>query len=159
MSESHEATEGHPSPVAVIDIDGVLSDSRHRRHHLRAPRKDWDGFFRDAIDDPLIPEGRERAWAAVADGLTVAYLTGRPERCRTETVAWLDEHGLPRGDLIMRPERDRRPAAVFKVQALRDLAVTAHVAWLLDDDPAVVTAARTAGFTALQADWVAAGTA
>ena len=90
---------------------------------------------------------------AAGQGLGIVYLTGRPERCRAETASWLARHGLPAGTLLMRPERDRRPAREYKVQALRELSREREVAWLLDDDGDVVTAAQAAGFPAVLADW------
>ena len=41
--------------LAVLDIDGTLSDTRHRLHHLRGRRRDWGAFFAAAGQDPLHP--------------------------------------------------------------------------------------------------------
>jgi len=140
--------------VAVFDIDGVLADVRHRLHHIESGRRDWDGFFASASKDPALADGCQAAHRAVESGLTLIYLTGRPERCRLDTVQWLSEHGLPEGELIMRRDSDRRPARVLKVEALRRIASQAQVAYLVDDDAEVVEAAADAGFTARLADWV-----
>jgi hypothetical protein len=105
-------------------------------------------------DDPALAEGCQAALQAVASGLTLIYLTGRPERCRLDTVQWLSEQGLPEGELIMRRDADRRPARVLKVEALRRIASHAQVAYLVDDDAEVVAAAADAGFAARLADWV-----
>jgi hypothetical protein len=95
-------------PVAVIDLDGVLADVRHRLHHLESKPRDWDAFFAGLPDDQVLPEGR-----AVVDRLTpdhdLIYLTGRPERTRKATEAWLRRHGFPRGELIMRRNGDPEP--------------------------------------------------
>ena len=68
----------------------------------------------------------------------VIYLTGRPERTRALTTAWLAAHGLPTGPLHMRPDDDYRPARWVKRNTLRRLACTHTIASVLDDDPAVV---------------------
>lgn len=154
MSDYDQNIPPGSSPVAVIDIDGVLADVRHRLHHLRGARKDWRAFFAEVDADPLMEQGHAAATDAAGQGLGIVYLTGRPEGCRAETVSWLARHGLPAGSLLMRPERDRRPAREYKVQALRELSGTREVAWLLDDDGEVVTAAQAAGFTAVLADWI-----
>ena len=145
---------GNSPRVAVFDIDGVLADVRHRLHHIELGRRDWDGFFDSASEDPALAEGCQAALQAVASGLTLVYLTGRPERCRPDTVQWLSEHGLPEGELIMRRDSDRRPARVLKVDALRRIASQAQVAYLVDDDAQVVAAAADAGFAVRLADWV-----
>ena len=140
--------------VAVLDIDGVLADVRHRIHHIQARPRDWDAFFAEVSADPVLDEGRSEALAAAASGLALVYLTGRPERCRLDTVRWLEAHGLPEGDLVMRRDSDRRPAKVFKIQALRDLSRSCEVAYLLDDDPDVIAAADSAGYDVRLADWL-----
>ena len=140
--------------VAVLDIDGVLADVRHRLHHIDGPRRDWDAFFSEVSDDPVLDEGRAEAFAAKASGLAIVYLTGRPERCRMDTVQWLSDHDLPEGELVMRRDIDRRPARILKVEALRRLSRTCEIAYLLDDDPEVIAAAASAGFAVRAADWL-----
>lgn len=139
--------------LAVVDLDGVLADVRHRLHHLRSHPKDWDSFFAAAVDDPVLAEGR-----AVAERLALdhelLYLSGRPERCRPDTEGWLRREGLPPALVWLRPEGDRRPARQLKITLLRRLERTRRVAVLVDDDPAVCTAATEAGFTVFRATWM-----
>lgn len=141
------------SAWAVLDLDGTVADVRHRLHHLQRRPKDWDAFFAAAVRDPLLPEG-----AAVAHRLAedhrVVYLSGRPERCRRDTEAWLERYGLPPGPLYLRRDGDRRPAWMGKLSRLRRLAADGGVDVFVDDDPVVVGQARAAGFTVLVADWM-----
>ena len=145
-----------PLPIAVLDIDGVLADVRHRLHHLERQPKSWGGFFAAASRDPLLPEGAAVA-ARLSQDHEVVYLTGRPERCRKDTVAWLTRHALPEGVLLMRPDEDRRPARQTKLAHLRALGRRGSVAVLVDDDPDVIKAADKAGLPTLLADWVPRG--
>ena len=143
-----------PKPYAVIDLDGVLADVRHRRHFLDSAPKDWDGFFAGIPDDPVLPEGRAVVERLAGDHELV-YLTGRPETTRGPTEAWLERHGLPRARLIMRRGRDRRPARVTKPALLRDLSADGRqVAVVVDDDPQVCDALERAGWPVLRADWM-----
>jgi uncharacterized HAD superfamily protein len=139
-------------PLAIVDIDGVVADVRHRVHYVEQRPKDWKRFFAAAVRDEPHAEG-----LAVVDRLRedhdIVFLTGRPEHLRADTVAWLDGHGLPTDQLVMRPEGDRGPSARFKVRALRHLAKGRSVAVVVDDDDAVVEAMRAAGFPTLHADW------
>lgn len=139
-------------PLAVFDLDGVLADVRHRLHHLESRPKDWDGFFRDAVRDPVHPEGVALLREAAAD-CEVVYVTGRPESCRRDTVDWLRQHGLPEGDLRMRRSRDRRPARLAKPELLRELAATRTVAVVVDDDLEVCDAYERDGWPVLRARW------
>lgn len=150
--------ERESSPrVAVLDVDGVLADVRHRLHHIQGRTRDWDAFFGEVAADPVLEDGRAEAQAAVTSGLGIVYLTGRPERCQTDTVRWLALHGLPEGDLIMRRDSDRRPARLFKVEVLRDLSRSREVAYVVDDDADVIAAAASAGYVVKLADWLPRG--
>jgi len=142
-------------PLAVFDVDGVLADVRHRLGHLQGRRRDWDAFFAAAVDDPPLEEGVRLAQEADRD-CEVVYVTGRPGRCRTDTVAWLARHGLPAGELRMRADGDRRPARVAKHQLLGQLAAGRLVAVVVDDDAAVCEAYAGAGWPVLHAGWMAA---
>jgi hypothetical protein len=146
------AAPSPPLPFAVVDIDGVLADVRHRVHHLQRRPKDWHGFFAGAHADPPLPEGLAVARQLAADHRLV-YLSGRPEWLRGVTTAWFQRHGVPPGELRLRGNRDYQPARLLKVAVLRRLAREAPVAVLVDDDPVVCQAARQAGFAVLEADW------
>jgi phosphoglycolate phosphatase-like HAD superfamily hydrolase len=141
-------------PWAVVDIDGVLADVRHRLRFLQRRPKDWNAFFRAAPDDPAHPEGLAVA-ARLAEDHDVVLLTGRPERCRADTLAWLARHDVRFVALRMRDERDRRPAARLKVDVLRALARERPIAVMVDDDPAVLAAVSAAGFPTYHAAWEA----
>jgi hypothetical protein len=140
-------------PIAVVDIDGVLADVRHRLRHLERRPQDWRSFFRDAPLDPPLAQGLETA-TRLAEVCEVVYLSGRPEHCRADTVAWLTRHELPAGDLHLRPPRDFRPAKDVKVEVIRWLAERSPVAVVVDDDEAVLQAVRLAGFDVLPATWM-----
>ena len=117
--------------VAVVDIDGVVADVRHRLHHVAGRPKDWRSFFAAAADDGLLAEG-EHTVRALAEVYDVVYLSGRPERLRRVTQDWFARHDLPEGELLLRP---------------------------FDDDPRVLDAARAAGFDVLPATWMGEHTA
>ena len=140
-------------PLAVFDIDGVLADVRHRLHHVERKPKHWDAFFDAAVDDPPLPQGVALAQESAKD-CEVVYVTGRPERCRADTLEWFARHGLPQGQLSMRRPRDFRPARVAKLDLLRRLAGERTVAVVVDDDEQVCDAYEAAGFRVLRASWM-----
>jgi hypothetical protein len=148
-----------------VDIDGVVADVRHRVSYLEEYPPDWMSFFAEAGLDAPLPVGVARVHALVAEGHEIVWLTGRPEWLRATTEAWLAEHGLPVGVLLMRPNGDRRPARRLKSAAVRALAegrpVFQHVpagpreiVLVLDDDTSVVSTLRAEGWPVEQADWV-----
>jgi hypothetical protein len=141
-----------PRPLAVVDIDGVVADVRHRLHFLERRPRDWDAFFAAAEHDTTHDEG-----LAVVDRLAadheIVFLTGRPRRLEQATRTWLDGHRLGGHRLVMRPEGDRRPAVVVKAELLRKISAGRTVAVVVDDDPAIIEAMRSAGHPTFHADW------
>ena len=139
--------------VAVIDIDGVVADVRHRLRHVSRRPKNWQAFFAAASEDPLLEQGAETV-RRLAEVYDIVYLSGRPEHLREVTETWFRRHDLPPGPLMLRPGDDFRPSSHFKVQALRRLARDRTVVVLVDDDPRVLDEARQAGFDVLPATWM-----
>ncbi|MEV4925409.1 hypothetical protein [Streptomyces roseoverticillatus] len=148
------APGAEPRPLAVFDLDGTLADVRHRLHHLESRPRDWDAFFAAAGQDPPLAEGVALLTAA-AQRCEVAYVTGRPEHCRRDTLDWLARRDLPGGLLLMRGPGDRRPARVSKPELLRGLARDYVIAVVADDDRQVCDAYETEGFRVLWATWMA----
>ncbi|MGW0846227.1 phosphatase domain-containing protein [Streptomyces sp. NPDC002787] len=145
-------------PLAVFDLDNTLADTAHRQRFLEVKPRDWDAFFAAAPQDPPLAEGIALARES-AEECEVMYLTGRPERCRRDTVDWLAAHGLPEGRIWMRRDNDRRPARRTKLEILRRLARTREIRVLVDDDELVCEDAEQAGFTVLRARWAATSAA
>ncbi|KMS71177.1 nucleotidase [Streptomyces viridochromogenes] len=141
-------------PLAVFDLDNTLADTAHRQHFLEREPRDWDGFFAAAPQDPPLAEGIALARES-AQECEVLYLTGRPERCRRDTLDWLAAQGLPDGRVYMRRNDDRRPARRTKLEILRRLARTREIRVLVDDDELVCEDAERAGFTVVRARWTA----
>ncbi|MFE1963336.1 hypothetical protein [Streptomyces sp. NPDC059479] len=139
-------------PLAVFDLDGTLAETGHRQHFLERAPRDWAGFFAAAGQDTPLAEG-VRLVLKVAEECEVMYLTGRPERCRADTVAWLAEHRLPEGRIWMRRNDDRRPARTTKLEILRRLGGNREIRMLVDDDELVCAAAERAGFQVVRARW------
>ncbi|MGH4030155.1 LNS2 domain-containing protein [Actinomycetota bacterium Odt1-20B] len=139
-------------PLAVFDLDGTLADTGHRQRFLQRKPRDWTAFFAAAPDDPPLAPGVALALESASE-CEVVYLTGRPERCRADTVDWLARQGLPTGRIWMRRDHDRRPARRTKLEILRRLARDREIRMLVDDDELVCVDAERAGFTVVRARW------
>ncbi len=141
--------------IAVFDIDGVLADATHRQHHVARRPKDWDAFFSSVGDDPVMETGRQqlRDLAATHD---VVLLSGRPERCRADTVDWLDRHGIAAIRLVLRADDDHRPAAALKADLVRGIGGPEDIAVIVDDDELVVERLRGLGYRVVlfQEQWI-----
>jgi hypothetical protein len=147
-------TDSSTRPLAVFDLDNTLADTAHRQPFLERRPRDWDGFFAAAPHDPPLPEGIALVLESARE-CEVVYLTGRPERCRRDTLDWLAAHGLPEGRVYMRRNNDRRPARRTKLEILGRLARAREIRVLVDDDELVCEDAERAGFTVVRAGWAA----
>lgn len=145
-------------PLAIVDIDGVLADVRHRLHHLQSRPKRWGAFFAAAVRDEPHQEGLALVEVLLRDH-EVVFLTGRPEHLREDTREWLARHGLDGHRLVMRPEGERGPAAALKVRLLAALAAEREVGLVVDDDPMVIAAMEDAGHPTMLAGWEPRGAA
>ncbi|GAA3775406.1 phosphatase domain-containing protein [Streptomyces chiangmaiensis] len=145
-------------PLAVFDLDNTLAGTAHRQRFLEARPRDWDAFFAAAPQDPPLAEGVALA-LETAEECEVVYLTGRPARCRRDTLDWLAAQGLPEGRVYMRANGDRRPARSTKLEILRELARGREMRMLVDDDELVCQDAERAGFTVVHARWATPSTA
>ncbi|MCX4831602.1 hypothetical protein OHA73_03805 [Streptomyces sp. NBC_00483] len=145
-------------PLAVFDLDGTLADTAHRQRFLERRPRDWDAFFAAAPHDPPLAEGIALVLSYVAE-CDVVYLTGRPERCRADTAAWLAAQKLPEGPVHMRRNDDRRPARRTKLDVLRRIARGREVRAFVDDDELVCDEAERAGFTVVRARWASTSAA
>jgi len=147
-------TDSSARPVAVFDLDNTLADTAHRQRFLERRPRDWDAFFAAAPHDPPLAEGIALVLESAKE-CEIVYLTGRPERCRRDTLEWLSAQGLPEGRVHMRRNDDRRPARRTKLEILKRLARTRDVRVLVDDDELVCDDAQRAGFTVVRARWTA----
>ena len=67
-----------PRPLAVVDIDGVVADVRHRLHFIEGTPRQWDRFFAAADEDPPLPEGVALVTKLAADGFPTRLADWQP---------------------------------------------------------------------------------
>lgn len=142
-----------PTPCAIFDLDGTLADVRHRLHLIHREPPDWEGFFAACGADPPHDYAVRLARAVAAYGIPVMIVSGRPERNRLATAAWLVWHDVPHRQVLLRADDDRRPDTVVKGEALERLRRQGYEPlFAIDDRPSVVRFWRDAGIPCLAAD-------
>ena len=139
-------------PLAIVDIDGVVADVRHRLRHIERGRKNWTAFFAAAADDAIHQEGVAIV-ETLRTGHEVVFVTGRPEHLRTTTEAWLQAAGVGGHRLLMRGDQDRRPAPQLKREIIARLARGRTIGIVVDDDPKVLSLLSSAGYPTFAASW------
>ena len=144
--------------IAIFDLDGTICDDGHRK--VLAERKLWDEYHAACSDD--LPREAEMFLlkATAAQGVTCIAITGRTEPYRTQTMAWLQRHGLSPMVLkwlFMRGATDRRPATTVKLDILGQIVAMyeeagkeVEVLFVVEDDARLVNMWRGMGFTCFQ---------
>lgn len=146
--------------IIVCDLDGTLANCEHRVHHVRNKPKNWDAFYAGVKDDS-VNEPIQCILSALSDwqnstaGPTFRFVfcSGRPERCREDTIWWLDkEFGFwePESQLFMRKDGDFRADYIVKQEILDAHIDKERVLFVLDDRQQVVDMWRRNGLTCLQ---------
>lgn len=104
--------------IYIFDIDGTLADNSHRLHFIQGEVKDWEGFHTAQGDDMPIWEVITVARALANAGHGIVYSTGRMEKGRATTQAWLNKYRVPHGPIYMRKDGDHREDYVVKEELL-----------------------------------------
>lgn len=138
--------------VVVFDIDGTLSDCRHRLKYISERPKDWKMFFEAQVNDS-VNEPVAALYRAMRDaGHRIFVVTARPNEYRKVTEEWLKRHDLGGYErLVMREEGDRRNDQYVKKDVLDQLREEGIEVFMAIEDRARVCAMwRESGVTCLQ---------
>lgn len=141
--------------VIIVDLDGTVANCDHRVHH--AIDKDWDLFHGAMISDT--PHKHIVALLEALDmmGYDLLVVTGRPEKYRKTTMAWLEANGIDKlfMNILMRPNDDYSSDFLLKLELLERYfgsieAAKEAILFALDDRDQVAEAFRNAGIPCLQ---------
>ena len=154
--------------IIVCDLDGTLCNIDHRLHFVQVaegaprvansgdityPRKDWDSFFNgipnDTVNEPVLELlDKFRSGQQIYE---IVFCSGRPERCRADTVDWLGAYvGYSHYELYMRQDGDFRRDDIVKQEILDKHIEKDRVLFVLDDRDQVVDMWRRNGLTCFQ---------
>jgi len=136
--------------IVLCDLDGTLSDTEHRLHHIRGKRRDYDAVFAASGDDEPIEPVIALVNALALAGNEIHIVTGRREDTREITEAWLERHDVSYDRLLMRGVADRTPDHILKRRWFESDYDVADVLLALEDRSRVVAMYRELGVTCLQ---------
>ena len=134
--------------LVVFDIDGTLANIEHRLDYVRSKPKNWKAFDagipNDKVNEPVATVMCNMAsW-----GHNIILASGRNERSRDATVAWLDANDLSLYEkLYMRKADDYRSDDIVKDEIIDEIVADYGKLpdmWF-DDRPRVVRAVRKRG--------------
>lgn len=143
--------------LILCDLDGTLADCSHRVHHVQKVdgsglkrKPDWDAFYAGVGDDGIHRPVLALLTRMLTSFYTVTFVTGRPERCRKDTVRWLEEWGIHEHFLHMRKDGDYRADYIVKQEILDAHIDKDRVLFVLDDRQQVVDMWRRNGLVCFQ---------
>jgi hypothetical protein len=138
-------------PIVIVDVDGTLSDTSHRRKLRENGKVDWNYFYRDdlILADP--PFSVVVDWVrGLYETHVVVIVSGRDAGSSAfSTVEWLAKNNVPYHHIFMRNAGDRRDDTLVK-QDILNLLPRDRVAFTIDDRDRVVAMWRKNGLTCYQ---------
>jgi len=141
----------------VCDLDGTLANCEHRVHHVQKVdsegekrKPDWNAFYAGIKDDE-VHEAVHRVLLSRQPEMNVIFSSGRPERCRADTVWWLTNKTAVRNyTLLMRKDGDNRADYIVKQEMLDAHIPKDRVSFVMDDRQQVVSMWRRNGLMCFQ---------
>lgn len=148
--------KGRKQRAIWSDLDGTICNVEHRRHFVRGEgRKDWNGFFKEMINDTVNQPVMDTL-VKFSDTHRIVYCSGRPDNWRKETERWLMDKNAPHAfcleeQLFMRSRNDSRQDDIVK-EILLDFEILTRysIDFCLDDRDQVVKMLRGRGLTVFQ---------
>jgi predicted kinase len=130
----------------ICDIDSTISAPGDRLNHIKNGNRNWNAFFDGIPNDEPIPHTIELCNAMHTAGVAVICLTGRPEKYRETTTAWLDKHMPIYHSLYMRDDNDYQPGPKAKLAKIKEIeALGFELLFALDDHDGIVKEFRAYG--------------
>lgn len=130
--------------VIICDIDGTVALRVHRGPY------DWGRVSQDSPNWPVI---QTLECVSLAMQRPVVFVSGRKERCREATEAWIEDH-IDTWDpwvLFMRQDKDDRSDVIVKREIYcRDIEPRFDVRLVFDDRNSVVKMWRELGLPCMQ---------
>jgi predicted kinase len=135
----YSGTPGKPRAF-MVDIDGTLADYKNYRgpYDLNVGVDD----VREKVADVVAELGNE---------YHVIVMSGRKEDCREDTIAWLEDNGIPYNQLFMRRSNDNRADNLIKADLFDEFVRdNFDVQFVFDDRDQVVDMWRRMGLDCFQ---------
>lgn len=139
----------------IVDIDGTVADLQHRLHFIQGEKKNWDAFFDACGKDAPIKPVCELIGHLIEGGATIIFASGRSDRVREATLAWLERFNPTMQpyafNLYMRKDGDHRPDHLVKREMLARIRKDGFNPMLaIDDRKQVVDMWRAEGLICAQ---------
>jgi uncharacterized HAD superfamily protein len=134
----------------VVDVDGTLANTQHRKHFVESRPKDWAAWNDNMVLDTVHEDIRQLV-TELSLRREVIICTGREDTYREVTEKWLTDNQIPFDKVFMRRAKDYRKDSIVKTELLDQIRQWHGEPFVwLDDRNQVVNAIREAGVRVLQ---------
>ncbi len=127
--------------LIICDLDGTLA--------LIGDRNPYDAASceNDLVNEPVRSILQK-------SGQAIAFVSGREDKYKPQTLAWLSKHNIAFNVIYMRKSGDMRKDSIVKQEIYAEFILDKYnVAFVLDDRDQVVRVWRDLGLTCLQVDY------
>lgn len=134
----------------VVDIDGTLANTQHRKHFVESRPKNWAAWNAGMSADTCHEDIRQLV-TELSLRREVIICTGREDTYRDVTEKWLTDNQIPFDKVFMRRAKDNRKDSIVKVELLDQIRQWHGEPWVwFDDRNQVVDAIRAQGVRVCQ---------
>ena len=137
----------------IFDLDGTLADNRHRDNLIEGDNKRWDKYFEMCFKDEPYKDVIQMCNLFYEIGFHVVILSGRSDRVKDKTVAWLEQNKVSYSELHMRKDSDHRPDTIVKKQIMDRHFNNVKIFAIFDDRDCVVKMWRDNGYRCYQVNY------
>ena len=139
--------------TVIFDIDDTLADASRRKHWSAFKPHEFEAFFADIENDPVILPIKRMITVMHNAGYNLVVATGRSEKYRDGTLKWLENNGMKSDfdDFWFRKDGDYRDDTIVKYEMLLDMRAKGYnPVYAFDDRDRVVKMWRDNGLTCFQ---------
>lgn len=107
----------------IVDVDGTIADASRRRVWLQTKPRNWNAFFADIENDPVIWPVVDILQALYATDNILILASGRGEEYKEATNRWLSKNriGYLFSAQYFRKTGDYRDDTVVKTELLEEM--------------------------------------
>lgn len=133
----------------VFDIDGTLSDPKHRRHLIQGEDHNWGEFYALMNEDPVVEPVVKVLESLRDNGVSIILLSGREGMWKnySRTMWWLSDNLIGYDRLYLRKKGDHRADDIIKLELMQnEIEPFYNVIGIFDDRTSVVNMWRKNGY-------------
>lgn len=114
----------------IFDLEGTLSDSRHRIEHHK--NQNWDEWNAQFPADPVRGDIKFLFEVCSQIGPTI-ILTSKEERYRADVEIWLSDNDIHPDLLVMKKTGSKETSPMFKSRMLKYVMLVDEIKLVVDD--------------------------